>query len=67
MAKRSEYVAYLLELLAPMGTLRAKAMFSGYGLYCDEIFFAIVADDILYIKTDAESKADFCKLGSVDV
>jgi DNA transformation protein and related proteins len=63
MAKRNEYIEYLLEQLAPLGQLRAKAMFGGYGFYCEEKFFAIVVDDILYIKADAESKADFTKLG----
>ncbi len=63
MAKRNEYIEYLLEQLAALGLLRAKAMFGGYGLYCDEIFFAIVVNDILYIKADAESKADFTDLG----
>ncbi|AZN37256.1 TfoX/Sxy family protein [Iodobacter ciconiae] len=63
MAKRSEYIEYLSEQLAELGTLRTKAMFGGYGIYCDEIFFAIVVNDNLYIKADATSKADFSDLG----
>ncbi|MDW5415415.1 TfoX/Sxy family protein [Iodobacter sp. CM08] len=63
MAKRNQYVEYLLEQLADLGTLRAKAMFGGYGFYCDEIFFAIVVNDILYIKADAQSKEEFTRLG----
>jgi len=68
MAKRSEFVQYLLEQLAPLGQLRAKAMFGGFGLYCDELFFALIADDVLYVKVDdsnrprftAEQLAPFC-------
>lgn len=68
MAKRSEFVDYLLDELAPLGQLRAKAMFGGFGLYCDELFFALVADDVLFIKVDeinrprflAENLAPFC-------
>ncbi len=30
-------------------------MFGGWGFYCDDLFFAIVADDTLYLKGDAES------------
>jgi DNA transformation protein len=68
MAKRSEFVEYLLDELAPLGHLRAKAMFGGFGLYCDELFFALVADDVLYIKVDdlnrqrflTEQLAPFC-------
>ncbi|MEN9657438.1 MAG: hypothetical protein RL571_903 [Pseudomonadota bacterium] len=63
MAKRNEYIEYLLEQLAGLGVLRAKAMFGGYGFYCDEIFFAIVVNDILYIKADSQSKEEFTLLG----
>ncbi|QZA77190.1 TfoX/Sxy family protein [Deefgea tanakiae] len=68
MARRSEYVDYLLDELAPLGKLRAKAMFGGFGLYCDELFFALVAEDMVYFKVDdvnrprfiAEHLAPFC-------
>mgnify|MGYP001598292532 CR=1 FL=1 len=59
MAKRSEYVAYLLDELASLGSLRAKAMFGGFGLYCDELFFAIVADEVLYVKVDDANRVRF--------
>ncbi|WP_028079430.1 TfoX/Sxy family protein [Solimonas soli] len=59
MARRSEFVAYVCELLAPLGALRAKAMFGGWGLYADELFFAIVLDDVLYLKADDESRERF--------
>jgi DNA transformation protein len=54
-----EYLNYLLEQLAPLGSLRAKAMFGGFGLYCDEIFFAIIADDVLYVKVDNTNRPRF--------
>lgn len=57
--RRSEYLDWLLEQLAPLGALRARFMFGGFGLYCDEIFFAIVADDVLYVKVDAANRAEF--------
>lgn len=59
MAKRSEYVDYLLGELAPLGALRAKAMFGGFGVYCDELFFAIVIDDVLYVKVDDLNRSRF--------
>jgi DNA transformation protein len=59
MAKRSEYVDYLLGELAALGTLRAKAMFGGFGVYCDELFFAIVVDDIFYVKVDDVNRPRF--------
>ena len=33
-------------------------MFGGYGVYCDDLFFAIVADDVLYFKVDDGNRAD---------
>ena len=59
MAKRSEYVNYLLDELAQLGRLRAKAMFGGFGLYCDEVFFALVADEVLYVKVDDQNRPRF--------
>lgn len=63
MRKIPEFVAYLCELLAPLGRIRPKAMFGGHGLYCDERFFALVADDTLYLKVDDESREAFVKAG----
>ncbi|KAF0814674.1 hypothetical protein IGB42_00729 [Andreprevotia sp. IGB-42] len=59
MAARNEYLSWLIEQLAPLGSVRAKAMFGGFGLYCDDLFFAIVADDVLYLKADDVSIPDF--------
>ena len=34
-------------------------MFGGWGFYCDDLFFAIIADETLYLKADAETAARF--------
>lgn len=34
-------------------------MFGGAGLYCDGLFFALVADDVLYFKVDDSNRADY--------
>ncbi len=59
----SDFVAYLLDVLQPLGPLRARRMFGGYGLYCHERIFALVADDTLYIKADAANKPQFEAVG----
>jgi DNA transformation protein len=41
------FVAWCNERLSPLGTVRAKAMSGGHGLYLDERFVAIVADEVL--------------------
>ena len=59
MARQSEFITYLLEQLAPLGDVRARAMFGGFGIYRGERMFALVADDALYIKVDEVNRADF--------
>ncbi|HEX5757203.1 MAG TPA: TfoX/Sxy family protein, partial [Arenimonas sp.] len=59
----SDYLDYLRELLSPLGTIRAKRMFGGWGLYGNERFFAIVAEDRLYVKVDALSEPEFRAAG----
>lgn len=58
-----ELVEHAGELFAPLGAIRVKAMFGGWGFYCDEIFFAIVADETLYLKGDAKSADTFRQAG----
>ena len=48
-----------MELLAPLGAVRAKPMFGGWGLYADEVFIAVIAGDRLFLKTSAESRPAF--------
>lgn len=55
----SEYVHYLLDQLEPMGPIKAVAMFGGYGLYLDDLMFALVANDCLYLKADDELQSEF--------
>ena len=63
MPKQSEFVEYVLEMLQPLGVMRAKSMFGGWGLYADERFFAIVAEDTLYFKVDDVNCAEFEERG----
>lgn len=59
MASRDEYIAFLLDLLAPLGEVRAKRMFGGYGIYLEDLMFGLVADEELYLKADEENRRDF--------
>lgn len=54
-----DFVDHCLELLAPLGALRARRMFGGHGLYCDELFFGIVVGERLYLKADAQTRPAF--------
>jgi DNA transformation protein and related proteins len=56
-------VDHCLELLAPLGAVRARRMFGGHGLYCDDLFFALIATNRLYLKVDAVSQPAFIAAG----
>lgn len=60
MAKASdEFADYLRDLLRPLGPIRLRRMFGGYGIYADELFFAVVVEEQLYFKVDAETRPVF--------
>ena len=40
-------------------------MFGGYGIYCDNIIFAIIFNNELYFKADKDLAKDFASQGSV--
>jgi len=55
----TELLDHCLELLAPLGPLRSRRMFGGWGIYADDLFIAIIAFEQLYLKADAQSEAYF--------
>lgn len=57
------FVDHCLELLAPLGAVRSRRMFGGWGLYLDELFVAIVFGEQLYLKADETSRARFAAAG----
>ena len=63
MAVSRDYLQYVLEQLAGLGELRSRRMFGAAGLYCAEVFFAIVSDDTLYLRVDDSNREDFTARG----
>jgi DNA transformation protein len=59
MPRRSAYVDHVLETLRVFGPVEAKSMFGGWGLYHEGLFFALIAQDALYLKCDDENVARF--------
>lgn len=57
-------VDHCLELLAPLGAVRARRMFGGHGIYIDDLFVAVIGFERLYLKTDAASRENFQAAGS---
>lgn len=58
------FVKTCLDRLSPLGPVRARAMFGGYGIYCEDHFFALVAYDRLYFKVDDENRQAFEHAGA---
>ena len=58
-----ELAQHCLELLAPLGSARAKRMFGGQGLYIDDLFIAIIAQGKLFLKTSDETRQRFIDAG----
>ena len=48
----TEFVDFLQEVFRNFGSVQARKMFSGYGLYRDGVMFGLVADETLYLKAD---------------
>lgn len=59
MAADTELVEHCRELLAPLGTVRARRMFGGHGFYVDDLFVALIAFGRLYLKADAQTRPRF--------
>ena len=64
MAVSAGYLAFVLDQLQGLDALFHKRMFGGVGLYQDEIFFGLIAGDVLYFKVDQTTRARYEKAGS---
>ena len=56
---RSAFVDHVVETMHELGPVTAKSMFGGWGLYHEGLFFALIADETLYLKVDEENRARF--------
>ena len=64
MSVSAEYRAFVLEQLGRVRPVTARSMFGGVGIYADGLFFALMADDTLYLKVDDTNLGDFERAGS---
>ena len=59
----SEFIAYVLEMAQSAGSIKARRMFGGHGLFLDGVMLALVMDDVLYLKADKNSAGEFEQQG----
>ena len=57
--KEKEFVSYVVDMMQSIGPVHAKAMFGGYGIYLEGVMFALIADSVLYLKTDKVTEIVF--------
>jgi DNA transformation protein len=62
MKTTSEFVENLADVFAMFGAIEARRMFGGYGIYHDDLMFALVSDEVLYLKADDVSAGKFTDL-----
>ena len=55
---------FVLDQLAGVGGLRARAMFGGVGLYAGDVFFGILAADELFFKVNDTNRREYETAGS---
>ena len=63
MTPRNEFLEHVVESMSAFGPIERKAMFGGWGLYHGGLFFALIAENVLYLKVDAENQPAFDALG----
>jgi DNA transformation protein and related proteins len=64
LASSRAFETFVLDQLSGAGDIVARKMFGGVGLYCDGIFFGLIARDELYLKVDDSTRAAFVAEGA---
>lgn len=59
MASHPNFVDYVAEQLREAGAIHSRKMFGEYGLYCDDVFFAVICDNQFFIKVTPQGEAAF--------
>ncbi len=59
MAVSPEFLDFLKDQLSPFGPVSARRMFGGAGLFRDNLMFALIAEDTLYLKIDERNRPDY--------
>ena len=63
MAISASFIEHAKELFAPFGDIRVRKMFGGAGVYCDDMMFALLDDDAMFLKVDEETRKAFVRRG----
>jgi DNA transformation protein and related proteins len=59
MAANADFIEFLKDQLEGLGHVTSRRMFSGAGIYCDGVIFALLLRDTLYFKVDDGNRAAY--------
>jgi DNA transformation protein len=59
MVASDSFAEFLREQLAPLGRVTLRRMFGKTGVFCDGTMFAMVTDNMLYLRVDDHNRAAF--------
>jgi DNA transformation protein and related proteins len=59
MAPSADFLDFLNDQLRGLGHITTRRMFSGAGVYCDGMIFALILRDTLYFKVDDGNRGAF--------
>ena len=54
-----EFLSFVTEQFSELGSIRTRRMFGGVGIYFGDKFFALLDNDTLYLKVNAENEPAF--------
>jgi DNA transformation protein and related proteins len=63
MTVSADYVAYVTDQLSQSVKVTSRRMFGGVGLYCQDLFFGLIAADAFYLKVDDSNRPDYVSRG----
>jgi DNA transformation protein and related proteins len=58
-ASSADFLEFLKDQLKGLGHVTSRRMFSGAGIYCDGVIFALVLRDTLHFKVDDGNRAAY--------
>ena len=59
LASSGGFETFAIDQLSRRGEVLPRKMFGGVGLYCDGLFFALIARDELYLKVDDQTRPGY--------
>lgn len=63
-AVTNDFLQYVLDQLSSWGNVYVKRMFGGAALFQEGLAFAMVANDIVFLKVDDTNREKYIKAGS---